>query len=91
MTEAQGPLAGVDDDAITRAFAADPMTLTDAELDLLVIELRRRRSAFLAAEAVKQMNKKPRAKPPDAIPVEEAAVLDKPISEITAEDIFGDD
>ena len=84
-------MADVDPASIVRAFEADPMTLSDAQLDALVIELRRRRSAFLAAEAVKQMNRKPRAKAPPASPAPDAALKDKPISEITAEEIFGDD
>lgn len=91
MTDAEGPLAAVDPEAIVRAFEADPMTLSDAQLDALVTELRRRRSAFLAAEAIKQMNRKPKAKAPPAPDAAEAALRDKPISEITADDIFGDD
>lgn len=87
----KGPLSGVDEEAITRAFAADPMTLTDRDIDILVTELRRRRSAFLAAEAAKQIAKKPKPKAPPAAPAEVAVVDDKPISEVTPEDIFGDD
>lgn len=91
MTEASGPLADVDPDSIALAFASDPMELSDAQLDALVVELRRRRSAFLAQEAAKLLNKKPRAKAPPASPAPEAAAKDKPLEEITAEDIFGDD
>lgn len=93
MPEATGPLAEVDPDAITQAFAADPMTLTDAQLDVVVTELRRRRSAFLAQEAAKSLNRKTKAKaePPPTVDAEKAAALDKPLSELTAEEFFGDD
>jgi hypothetical protein len=76
MPDPDGPLAMVDPEAITLAFASDPMTLTDGQLDTLVTELRRRRSAFLAAEATKALTKKPRAKPGPAEPAERAAATD---------------
>lgn len=91
MTEPQGPLAGVSEEAITLAFAADPMTLSDAQLDILIVELRRRRSAFLAQEAAKALNKKAKAKPEPAVDAATAALRDKPITELTSEELFGDD
>jgi len=85
------PLADTDPDAITRAFEADPMTLTDTQLDALVVELRRRRNAFLAQEATKQLNKKekPKAEPP--VPAVVQAKLDKPPSELNINDLFDDE
>lgn len=91
LTEATGPLADVDPDAISLAFSSDPMLLTDHQLDVLVTELRRRRSAFLAQEAAKQLNRKTKPKPEPAPPAEQAAVRDKPMAELTSEDFFGED
>lgn len=91
MTEAAGPLAEVDPEAVTRAFEADPLTLTDAALDNLVLEIRRRRVAVQAQEAAKALNKRP-SKPRTLAPTAaEAAALDKPVSELTSEDLFGPD
>ena len=91
MTEPLGPLSDVSEEAIVMAFAADPMTLSDAQLDLLVTELRRRRSVFMAQEAAKSLNKKSKAKPEPAVDAGTAAVRDKPMSELSSEELFGDD
>ena len=91
MAEPAGPLSSVNEDAIVRAFEADPMTLDDTTLDLLVTELRRRRNAFLAQEAAKAIGKKKEAKPKPEVTAEQQAVLDKPPSELTLGDIFGED
>jgi len=77
-------------DAISALFQADPLTLSDSDLDALVLELRRRRSEFLSAEAAAQAKPKAtRAKAP-ALPSPEAAQLDKPLSELSTDDLLGD-
>lgn len=82
------PLAGADTDTLTALFESDPLTLTDTQLETLIIELRRRRNAFLADEAAKQAaGKKARAKP-EPQPASAAAVLDKPVGETTLDDIL---
>lgn len=91
MPDPEGPLSGVSEEAITMAFAADPIHLTDLQLDILVTELRRRRSAFLAQEATKALNKKSKAKPEPAPDAATAAIRDKPITELSSEELFGDD
>lgn len=92
MAEPTGPLSTVNEEAIAAAFEADPMTLDDATLDLIVTELRRRRNAFLAAEAAKQIKKKDKERiTPEPLTAAQQAVVDKPPSEITLDDIFGED
>lgn len=84
-----GPLAEVDPDAMSAVFAADPLDLTDARLETLVIELRRRRNAYLAKEAVAALKpKRTRASTP--ISAEKAAAADTPPSEFNISDLLDD-
>ena len=76
-----GPLATVNPDAVSRVFAANPDELSDAALDLLVLEIRRRRNVFLAKEAVKAATPKAKRAKFDAPGSEEAAALDVPPEE----------
>ncbi len=83
----ESPLSTPSPDSISALFLADPLTLTDDALMALVIELRRRRNEFTAAEAAKAL--KPKAVRTKAIPQSPsaAAALDKPPSEISLEDL----
>lgn len=81
------PLLAVNADAISELFEADPLTLTDAQLMSLILELRRRRNEFASSEAAKSLAPKKsrtRAEPQSAV---EAAALDKPITEVGLDDI----
>lgn len=88
---ANSPLLDTDPDAITRAFEADPLTLTDNQLDALVSELRRRRNAFAASEAAKGLKKKDKEKAPPPPSVVTQAKLDKPAKELSIDDLFDED
>lgn len=81
-----GPLSDTDPDSITRLFEADPLDLTDAQLEQLINELRRRRVAFLAKEAADKPARARRVSS-EALPVAEAAKLDKPPEEMSLEDL----
>lgn len=85
MSEAS-PLAAASPDALTALFEADPLTITDAQLTVLVTELRRRRNAFLSEEAAKSL--KPKAKRV-AVDVNATtpATLDKPTGEVSLDDL----
>jgi hypothetical protein len=77
---------------MSRAFDADPLTLTNVEVEThLVIELRRRRNAFVAKEAADRL--KPKRSTTASAPqsAADAAKLDKPASEISISELFGDD
>ena len=85
---AASPLASADADALTAMFTADPRDLTDAQLDQMIGELRRRRDAFLSAEAATAAKgKRARAERP-APTTAEAATLDKPAAETTLDDLL---
>lgn len=81
------PLATVDADALSVLFEADPLTLTDAQFMALIVELRRRRNEFTAAEAAKAL--KPKSTRTRATPQSTAAsaALDKPPSEVSLDDL----
>ena len=93
MPEATGPLASVgNEDDIAAAFRADPFSeLSDDKIDAAVIELRRRRNAFLSTEAAKSLNKKDKKPKPEPVSSEAAAKMDKPAAETSIEDLFGDE
>lgn len=79
------PLAAVNPDSLTALFAADPLTLTDDSKRSMIIELRRRRSAFLAEEAAKSLKpKRERAAP---IKPSADSALGKPIGELDLDDL----
>lgn len=87
MSEPASPLSIPSPDALTALFEADPLTLTDSDISSLIIELRRRRNAFLADEAAKSLApKKTRAKA-ETQSAPSAAAMDKPISEISLDDL----
>lgn len=81
------PLTTADPDSISALFTDDPLTLSDAQLMALIVELRRRRSEFTALEAQKAL--KPKATRTRAAPQSPAtsASLDKPPSEISLDDL----
>lgn len=82
------PLTSVDPDFLKHIFApsTDPLTLPDTTIDQMVHEVRRRRSAFLAAEAAQQSKGK-RAKPTTTAAAQ--AALDKPVGEVSLDDLEG--
>lgn len=71
-------------DSLTALFLADPLTLTDAQLTVLVREFRRRRSEFHAQEAATAAKGK-KAKPTKA--PADPALLDKPLTEVNLSDL----
>lgn len=89
------PLATVVPEALTALFEADPHTLPDAEFQALILEMRRRRSAFAAEEAAAATKpKKERTAPareadgsPSPVQIANAALRDKPASEISLDDL----
>lgn len=94
---ALSPLASVTPASLTALFEADPSTLSDADLSTLILDLRRRRSAFLSEEAATAAKGK-KAKPsrpldeegnrlPDKIG--DASLRDKPGAEISLDDLTG--
>lgn len=82
--EVESPLTIPSPDSISALFSTDPLTLTDANLTLLVREFRRRRSEFLAQEAAAAAKGK-KAKVAKA--AADPAVLDKPLTEIDLSDL----
>lgn len=81
------PLLTTSPDALTLLFDADPTTLTDADLDALILELRRRRSVFASDEAAKAAaGRKARVKP-TAASVAAPQTLDRPVTELSLEDL----
>lgn len=84
MSEPDSPLLIPSPDSLTALFLADPLTLDDAKLTVLVREFRRRRNEFLSAEAAtaaKGKKAKPVASPADAL------IRDKPPTEIDLSDL----
>ena len=94
---ALSPLASVTPDTLTALFEADPSTLPDNELDVLILDLRRRRLAFASEEAAKTAaGKKVKARPPtdgdgNRLPttIADASLKDTPASEITLDLLMG--
>ncbi len=90
MTVENSPLQSSDPDAISALFRADPMDLTDADLDSLISELRRRRNAHLSEEAAKQAKGKSARAPSSPAPsAPKAAALDVPTAELSLDDLLG--
>ena len=84
----EAPLTGVDPNAITRAFEADPLTLADSDLALLSLELRRRRNAFMAKEAAAAAQGRTRRPPAEPQTSAQSALLDKPPEETSLSDLL---
>lgn len=82
------PLAAPSPDSLTALFEADPLTLSDAQLDTLIAELRRRRSAFLAEEAAKALKPKRERASAQAQSATAAPTLDKPTGELSLDDLL---
>lgn len=82
------PLSAPSPDSLTALFEADPLTLSDTDLDTLIGELRRRRSAFLAEEAAKALKPKRERASAQAQPASAAPSLDKPTGEISLDDLL---
>ena len=76
-------------DPIAAMFDADPQSLTDAQFQALIHEVRRRRSVFASEEAAKALAPKrarSRPEPSDAPP--SPSTLDKPITEVNLDDLL---
>lgn len=82
------PLLQADPSSIDLLFDTKPTDLTEAQLDQLVLELRRRRNAFASDEAAKQSKGKKATEPKPAVSVSTAAALDKPSGELTLDDLL---
>lgn len=74
------------DDAIAAIFSADPTSLSDAEFNALIAEFRRRRNVFASEEAAASL--KAKKSKPTVTPVD-PAMLDKPASEVSLDDLLG--
>lgn len=85
MTES--PLLTTSPDALSALFSSDPTTLTDAQLDTLIHELRRRRNAFMSEEAAKATAPKSKRTKAELLTPSTAAELDKPTSELSLDDL----
>ncbi len=82
------PLLQADADSLTVLFESDPLTLTDAQTLTAITELRRRRNVFASEEAAKALApKKTRTKAQPAANASQAAQLDKPIGEVSLDDL----
>jgi len=81
------PLASADPDSLTAIFTSDPLTLTDDQLHRAIIELRRRRNAFLSEEAAKAAAGKAKRPKAQASSAEKAALIDKPPAELSLDDL----
>ena len=84
----QSPLASASPDALDRLFLDDPMTHSDARLMDLVLELRRRRNAFTADEAVKQLSPKPKPERAPRQTSAQAAASDIPVADVDLDDLL---
>lgn len=88
MTSAEAsPLTTASADSLDLYFSADPLSLDDKQLSTLVLELRRRRNAFASDESAKAAagkSKRPKATIQSA---PEAAAMDKPVGELSLDDL----
>lgn len=92
------PLADVDPNSVTLLFERDPLLLKDepGQLDRLVAEFRRRADVAAAEEAAKEAAPKEKAKGKrgprtgtgQLIDLAVAALADKPVEELTIDDLF---
>lgn len=86
---ALNPLATASPLALDALFSADPLSLDDGSFNRLILEVRRRRDEFVAAEAAKAAT--PKAKRAKITPQDAsaAAALDKPPAELDLTDLLG--
>lgn len=88
------PIAAVDLDSVTALFLADPTTVPRVDRVRLVTELRRRADVAAAERAAAEADgaagkRKPRTQRGGLIDAALAAVNDKPVSELTLDDLMG--
>lgn len=93
--ELVSPLATVDPASLALLFEEDPALISNQSLDAMIGELRRRADAHQAEVAREQAAPKTKARKPKAgsSPVTDlssAITADKPVSELTVDDLFGD-
>lgn len=87
MSEAPSPLLATDPASLDLVFTSGPTTLSDAHLNGLILELRRRRNEFLSSEAAKSLApKKVKPKLGEVTPTS-AVLADKPPAELDLGDI----
>jgi len=89
----QSPLADTDPDSITALFDRDPTLLEKVDLDRLISEMRRRADRYkaeAAADAAKPKQAKSRGSRGQLVDAAMAAVADKPIEELSLDDLLGD-
>jgi len=84
------PLLSTSENALSLLFESDPLTLTDAQLDSMILGLRRRRNAFFAEEAAKSLKPKSTRAKAGTVDAATSALLDKPASELSLDDLMGD-
>lgn len=95
-TATQPPIADlslVDPDSLTRLFEGDPSLLPDVDLDTLISELRRRADVNKANAAASALEAKPaRKKSAKGVIIDAAlaGIADKPVEELTLDDLMGD-
>lgn len=87
MTDIPSPLASTNPDAIGQLFSTDPTTLSDPDLDTLILEVRRRRNEFNSTEAAKLAKGKSAKEPKPPIDAATAAAMDKPPGELSLDDL----
>lgn len=95
MSEPTSPLEAVDPNSLTLLFRADPAVLPDAKFDALIAEFRRRadvaasEAARIAAEG-EAKKRKPRSDKGKIVDAAIAALADKPVSELSLDDLGED-
>lgn len=83
------PIESADPAALVALFDADPTTIPDASLDALIGEYRRRADVAKAeAAAAQAAPKTPRKKAARDPGLTTAAVADKPVAELTVDDLL---
>lgn len=88
MTEpAPSPLSTTDPDSLTILFDSDPLELSEKQIMSGILELRRRRNAHLSEEAAKALAPKRTRAKADPQSAASAAKLDKPITEVSLDDL----
>lgn len=80
----------LDAEALDALFTMDPVLASDATFDALILEVRRRRNSFAAAEAAKEAKGKSRTPRAAPIPDAQRVMLEKPPSEVTLDDLLGE-
>ncbi len=84
------PLTTTTLDSIAELFQGNPLDKSEADINRLVIELRRRRNEFLSQEAAAAAKPKSTRAKVGKTTSEDAAKLDKPLGEISLDDLLGE-